>query len=68
MEEDKNLEQNLDEKLHISYVRQRFIDVLENRLNKLKLDRERYSNSFKGRISPTYTQTAHISFIRCKNK
>jgi hypothetical protein len=65
MEEDKNLEQNLDnsnEKLHISDVRQRFIDVLESRLNKLKLDRKSYYNSFKGRISPTYTPTAHIYY------
>jgi hypothetical protein len=65
MEEDKNIEQNLDnsnDKLHISDVRQRFIDVLESRLNKLKLDRKSYSNSFKGRISPTYTPTAHIYY------
>jgi hypothetical protein len=65
MKENKNLEQNLDnsnEKLHISDVRQRFIDVLESRLNKLRLDRERYSNSFNGRISPIYTPTAHIYY------
>jgi hypothetical protein len=51
-----------DKKLHISDVRQRFIDVLESRLNKLRLDRESYSNSFNGRISPTYTPTAHIYY------
>jgi hypothetical protein len=51
-----------DKKLHISDVRQRFIDVLESRLNKLRLDRESYSNSFNGRISPTYTPTANIYY------
>jgi hypothetical protein len=51
-----------DKKLHISDVRQRFIDVFESRLNKLRLDRESYSNSFNGRISPTYTPTAHIYY------
>jgi hypothetical protein len=63
--EDNNKEQNLDksnEKLHISDVRQRFIDVIESRLNKLKSDRESYSNSFKGRISPRYTPTAQIYY------
>jgi hypothetical protein len=51
-----------DKKLHISDVRQRFIDVFESRLNKLRLDRESYSNSFNGRISPKYTPTAHIYY------
>lgn len=53
---------NTDKKLHISDVRQRFINTIESRLNKLKLDRESYSNSFKGRISPRYTPTAHIYY------
>jgi hypothetical protein len=61
--DNKNTELNdTDKKLHISDVRQRFIDVLESRLNKLRLDRESYSNSFNGRISPTYTPTAHIYY------
>lgn len=57
-----NKNENVDKKLHIFDVRQRFIDVLESRLNKLRLDRERYSNSFNGRISPIYTPTAHIYY------
>ena len=61
--DNKNTEVNdTGKKLHISDVRQRFIDVLESKLNKLKLDRKSYSNSFKGRISPTYTPTAHIYY------
>jgi hypothetical protein len=61
--DNKNTElDDTDKKLHISDVRQRFIDVFESRLNKLRLDRESYSNSFNGRISPTYTPTAHIYY------
>ena len=60
--EKQNLNNSENPKLDISDVRQRFIDTIESRLNKLKLDREKYSNSFNGRISPTYTPTAQIYY------
>ena len=50
------------ENLNISSVRQRFIDVLESRLNKLRLDRKSYSKSFKCIITPTYSPTAQIYY------
>lgn len=62
IKETKAFKEDLDIQASIKTIRQRFIDVLEVRLNKLKLDRKNYSNSFKGRISPTYSPTALIYY------
>ena len=37
------------------------LDILESRLNKLKLDKEYFHNSF-GRITPAYSPTAQIYY------